>query len=86
MRAVLALLGVLGLLTGVAGPAAAAATDKPDAQMLLDLDLLRETDPHAQPVPAVVGHLRLFEFLRRLESASATTPRSETAPAPKPAC
>jgi hypothetical protein len=85
MRALIVLLA-LGLLAGVAAPGSAATPDKPDARMLLDLDLLREIDPRAQPAPPVVHNMRLLEFLRRLQSPAAATPSPGAAPSPKGAC
>jgi hypothetical protein len=86
MRALIVVLAVLGPVVGGAVASSAAARDRPDAQMLLDLDLLRETDPRAQPAPPVVEKLRLLEFLRRLESPSARWPAPDAAPTPKRAC
>jgi hypothetical protein len=81
-----ALVAVLALLAAFAAPAPAATADRPDAQMLLDLDLLREIDPRAQRSYPVVDTLRLLEFLRRLPSPAAARPAPHTAPSPKRAC
>ena len=86
MRALIVLLAVLGVLAGVAAPGWGATPDKPEARMLLDLDLLREMDPRAQPAPPVVHNMRLLEFLRRLQSPAAATPAPGVAPAPNGAC
>jgi hypothetical protein len=80
---------VLALVLGVATAAArveAATPEKPDAQMLLDLDLLREADPRVPWISPVVGNLRLLEFLRRLQAPAAATPAPERVPAPRSAC
>lgn len=49
-------------------PAAIAATERPDAQMLLDLDLLREADPRAHREVPVARSVRLLEFLAPKEA------------------
>jgi hypothetical protein len=79
MRQLLALLALLA----AAGAAPLAAAERPDAQMLLDLDLLRETDPRARPV---AERLSLLEFLRRLHAPASAAPAPGTLPEPKRAC
>ena len=74
---------LLALLALLAAAAPLAAAERPHAQMLLDLDLLRETDPRAQPV---VERLPLLDFLRRLQAPTSATPAPGTLPEPKRAC
>lgn len=83
-----ALVVLLALLTALAGsvPAATAATERPEAQMLLDFDLLREADPRAHREVPVARSVRLLEFLKRLESPAAARPNGEAKPEPKEAC
>lgn len=64
MRAVALALLVLALAAPVAG-----ATEAPEAQLLLDLDLLRETDPRLQREEPVARSVRLLELLERLNPA-----------------
>lgn len=78
MRAVALALLVLALAAPVAR-----ATEQPEAQLLLDLDLLRETDPRAQREEPVARHVRLLELLERLNPAAL---RGGDAPPPKGAC
>lgn len=82
------LIAMLGLLAVFAAPASAAGDgdDRPEAQMLLDLDLLRETDPRAHSAQPVVDRMRLLEFLRRLEPPAAARPATDPAPPPRRAC
>ena len=56
-----------------------------DAQMLLDLDLLRETDPRLQREEPVARSVRLLELLERLNPA-AVRRGGDARPAPKQAC
>jgi hypothetical protein len=65
---------------------AARASEQPDAALLLDLDLLRETDPRAQREEPVARHVRLLELLERLNPDAAAGRGREAAPAPKGAC
>ena len=80
--------GVLALLAAllVSVPAVAATTEVPDAEMLLDLDLLREADPRVQREAPVVRSVRLLEFLKRLEAPAAARPKGGVTPAPRDAC
>jgi hypothetical protein len=80
MRAVALALLALALAAPVAG-----ATEAPEAQLLLDLDLLRETDPRLQREEPVARSVRLLELLERLDPAAAR-PGGDTRPAPKEAC
>lgn len=85
----MAALGVLlALLTTlmVSVPAVMEAAERPDAQMLLDLDLLREADPRAQLEVPVARSVRLLEFLKRLEAPAAARPNGNAQRAPKEAC
>ena len=83
MRRVAALLVVLAAL---AAPARAAdrPADRPsnriDAQMLLDLELLREGDPARHRDQSLAERMRMLELLRVLESPAAATPAREPAP------
>ncbi len=72
MRALAALLVVLAL----AGP---------EAEMLLDLDLLSESDPRIQREDPVARNVRLLELLERLNPA-AVRRGGDSRPAPKEAC
>ena len=85
MRAASLLLTLLTVLA-VSAPAALAATDRPEAQMLLDLDLLREADPRAHREIPVARSVRLLEFLQRLQRPAAARPDGAGRPAPKEAC
>ena len=79
MRHMAALL--LGLVA-LAAPARAA--DRPaeriDAQMLLDLELLREGDPARHRDQSLAERMRMLELLRVLESPAAATPARESSP------
>jgi hypothetical protein len=85
MRAAAPLLALLAVLT-VSAPAALAATDHPEAQMLLDLDLLREADPRAHREMPVARSVRLLEFLKRLQTPATARPNGDGRPAPREAC
>jgi hypothetical protein len=74
------------VLLALAAPTAS-ATDRPEAQMLLDLDLLRESDPRAQREEPAARNVRLLELLERLKPASARRGSGDaTPPPPKGAC
>ena len=81
MRVLAAALVVLA----VAAPAARAA-ERVQAEMLLDLDLLRESDPRAQRDGPVVRDVRLLELLERLQAPAAARGGGDARPAPKEAC
>jgi hypothetical protein len=85
MRAAAAVLALLTVLA-VAAPAALAATDRPEAQMLLDLDLLREADPRAHREMRVARSVRLLEFLKRLHTPGAAGPNGHGRRGPREAC
>lgn len=85
MRAAAALLALLTVLPASA-PSALAATERPEAQMLLDLDLLREADPRAHREMPVARSVRLLEFLKRLQTPAAARPDGDGRPAPREAC
>jgi len=72
------------LALALAAPAARAA-EQPDAQLLLDLDLLRETDPRLQREEPVARSVRLLELLERLNPAAARRDGGAP-PTPKEAC
>jgi hypothetical protein len=76
----------LAVLAVVASPPAARATEQPEAQMLLDLDLLRESDPRAQRDAPVARSVRLLELLERLNPPAAARRGGDSRPAPKEAC
>jgi hypothetical protein len=80
MRAVTLAFAVLALTA----PAARAA-EQPDAALLLDLDLLRETDPRVQRDEPVAHHVRLLELLERLNPEAAAR-RGTESPPPGDAC
>ncbi len=67
-----ALLSLLGLVTGRSARAADPPGQQPDAQMLLDLELLKETDLARDRSfltrMGIVERLRLLEALPALES------------------
>ena len=73
------------VLLALAAPAVKAA-ERPEAEMLLDLDLLRESDPRAQRDGAVVRDVRLLELLERLQAPGAARRGGDTRPAPREAC
>lgn len=75
----------LALLLLAWAPSAASASEQPDAQLLLDLDLLRESDPRAQREEPVARNVRLLELLERLNPAAARR-GGDAAPPPKGAC
>lgn len=62
------------------------AMEPPEAQLLLDLDLLRETDPRAQREDPAARNVRLLELLERLRPPAAARPGGDSTPAPKGAC
>lgn len=84
MRALTAV--ALAVLAVVASPPAARAMEQPEAQMLLDLDLLRESDPRAQREEPVARNVRLLELLERLNPPAAARRDGDSRPAPKGAC
>jgi hypothetical protein len=70
MRSLVMALGVL----------ASVAISVPDAQMLLDLDLLHDADPRTERERRIAEQRPLLELLQRLDRAAAQTPRSATPP------
>jgi hypothetical protein len=80
MRSLGLLLAVLTVL--VTAPPALYAAERPDAQMLLDLDLLHEADPRLERDRSVSQSRPLLEFLQRVERAGVERSRRETAPQP----
>jgi hypothetical protein len=84
MRAVAAALVFVALVV-VAAPAARAA-EPPDAALLLDLDLLRESDPRVQRDASVARSVDLLEMLERLQPPAAARRGGEPRPAPKEEC
>jgi len=83
MRAVAA--AVVVAIVVVAAPAARAA-EPPDAALLLDLDLLRESDPRVQRDASVARSVDLLEMLERLQPPAAARRGGEPRPAPKEEC
>ena len=81
MRAVAMALVILALTAP-----AASAMEPPEAQLLLDLDLLRESDPRVQRDAPVARHVRLLELLERLSQPAAARRGGDSRPAPKGAC
>ena len=61
------------------------AMEPPEAQLLLDLDLLRETDPRVHRDAPVARHVPLLELLERLNQRPAAR-RAGPPSAPKEAC
>jgi hypothetical protein len=63
------------LSTLMAGPALAAGEEQPDAQLLLDLDLLTQVEPRERDLMRRMGlleRLRMLELFRLLEGPPAT--------------
>src|SRR5438046_2426725 len=58
----------------------ACAAERVDAQMLLDLELLREGDPARHRDQSLAERMRMLELLRVLESPAAATPARESSP------
>jgi hypothetical protein len=56
-------------------------SDRIDAQMLLDLDLLAEGDPARHHDQGVAERMRMLEMLRLLESPAAAAPARSDGPA-----
>ena len=79
MRAVAAVL-MIAALAAVMTPAARAA-EQPDAVLLLDLDLLRETDPRVQRDASVAGSVVFLQMLERLQPPAAARRGGEPRPA-----
>jgi hypothetical protein len=75
MRRVAVVLTVLAALTTPAH-----AAERGDAQMQLDLELLREGDPARHRDQGLAERMRMLEVLRVLESPAAATPAREPAP------
>ena len=75
------LLSALGLVTGRAARAAEAPGQQPDAQMLLDLELLKETDLARDR--GFFARMRLLERMRVLEALPALESETKTPPVPK---
>jgi hypothetical protein len=84
MRALVALLAVLAALTISAS--AARATETPGAELLLDLDLLREADPRLHREGGVARSVPLLEFLRRLEPPASARPDRGPKPPARESC
>jgi len=80
------LAAALALLMVVVAAPAARATEQPEAQMLLDLDLLRESDPRVQREEPAARNVRLLELLERLNPPAAARRDGDSRPAPKGAC
>lgn len=76
----------LAVLAAVAAPATVPAAEKLEAQMLLDLDLLRE-DPARYRTQGAAERAQMLELLRLLETppaAQAGEPPPGTRPTPPP--
>ena len=76
----------LAVLAVALSAPATSASEQPEAQMLLDLDLLRESDPRAQREEPVARNVRLLELLERLNHPAAVRRGGDSRPAPKRAC
>ena len=75
------------LAVAVSAPGVIAIEQKqPDVELLLDLDLLHESDPRAQREESVVRNVRLLELLERLSQPAAARRGGDSRPAPKGAC
>ena len=75
------LLAVLGLVTVRPARAADPPGQRPDAQMLLDLELLNETDLARDR--GFFARMRLVERMRVLEALPALESQTQMPPAPK---
>jgi hypothetical protein len=73
---------VLIALAAVATPSLAGdrPSDRVDAQMLLDLDLLAEGDPAQHHDQSVAERMRMLEVLRMLDSPAAAAPARSATP------
>lgn len=74
-------LSVVGLVTVPAARAAEAAGQRPDAQMLLDLELLKEADLARDR--GFLARMRLFERMRVLEALPALDSPAQAPPVPR---
>jgi hypothetical protein len=77
--------GLVAVMVAQVAPLPGAPAGGVDAQMLLDLDLLRDADPARHRDQAIVERLRLLELLRAIEApvAPGAPPRERPAsPAP----
>jgi hypothetical protein len=79
------LAAALGLAALVGGPAAAGEEPPPvpDAQLLLDLDLLMQAEPQERDLirrMSVVERLRLLELFRYLDARPAVAPAEPRTP------
>jgi hypothetical protein len=84
MRALAA--AVILVALGMAAAATARAAEQPDAALLLDLDLLRESDPRVERDASVARSVGLLEMLERLQRPAAARRGDEPRPAPKEDC
>jgi hypothetical protein len=83
------LTAALGLAAIVAGPAAAGEEPPPvpDAQLLLDLDLLIQAEPQERDLMrrmSLVERLRVLELFRYLDARPAVAPAEPRTPLPPP--
>ena len=76
-----ALLSLLGLVTARPARAADPPGQPPDAQMLLDLELLKEADLARDR--GFFARMRLFERMRVLEALPTLESQTQMPPAPK---
>jgi hypothetical protein len=75
----------LALLTIAISAPAVVAVERPDVELLLDLDLLHESDPRVQRDEPAARNVRLLELLERLNQPAAAR-SGDSRPAPKGAC
>jgi hypothetical protein len=76
----------LAIVVVAVSAAAVTAMEQPEAQLLLDLDLLREIDPRVQREVPVARSVRLLELLERLNPPAAARGGGKSKPGPKRAC
>ena len=85
-RTLAAALGLAALVGGVAA-AGEEPPSVPDAQLLLDLDLLIQAEPQERDLMrrmSVVERLRLLELFRYLDARPAVAPAEPRTPSPPP--
>jgi hypothetical protein len=76
----------LAIVVVAVSAAAVTAMEQPEAQLLLDLDLLREVDPRVQRDVPVARNVPLLELLERLNPPAAARGGGDKKPVPKGAC
>ena len=81
LRLAAAVLTAFGLMAARPAPGADERAQRPDAQMLLDLELLKETDLARDR--GFFARMRLFERMRVLEALPALESQTQVPPVPK---